>query len=87
MGIKEMNRVNRLLKFLNKYWLILSLCATIVSSLVTWGIHLKGRIDADEDTIKDTTDWVASHEDDIQKLHDKVVRLEALEEARGKICK
>ena len=67
--------MNKLLKFLSKYWLIISVCITIISSLATWSMHLKSRIDADEDILKDTKEWVASHEDDLQQLHDDVLKL------------
>jgi hypothetical protein len=80
--------MNKLLKFLNKYWIILSICATVVSSLVTWGFHLKGRIDKDEDTLGDTSEWAANHEDSIQQLHDDMLKLQEDQRLREKgMCK
>jgi hypothetical protein len=81
-------KMNKLLKWLTKYWILVSISATIITSLTTWSMHLKSRIDADEDILKDTKEWVASHEDDLQQLHDDVLKLKTLEEAREKgICK
>jgi archaellum component FlaC len=80
--------MDKILKFLTKHWAVISVAATIVGSIVTGGLHLKGQIDGLIDTVNDTKSWVSSHDDDIQDLHDKVIRLEALEEAREKgICK
>jgi hypothetical protein len=79
--------MSNIIKWISKHWKILSVCATLVSSLATWTMHLKSRIDTVVDTVNDTKDWVASHDDDIQALHDKVIRLEALEEARDRQCK
>lgn len=79
--------MNKLLKWATKYWLILSVCFTIISSLVTWSMHLKSRIDTDEDILNDTKELVSDHDDNIKTLNDKVIRLEALEEARDRICK
>ena len=69
------NNMNKLIKWFTKYWLILSVCFTIISSLVTWSMHLKSRIDMDEDILKDTKEWVADHEDDLQQLHDDILKL------------
>jgi hypothetical protein len=80
--------VNKLLKFLNKYWIILSICATIITSLLTWGWHLKGRIDADEDKINDMSAWVSAHDDDIQTIHDDLNKLKEDERLReAGLCK
>jgi len=80
--------MNKIIKLITKYWAIISVVLTILSSIVTGGWYLKGKIDASADTLNDLKEWVASHDDDIQALHDKVIRLEALEEAREKgICK
>jgi len=77
--------MNKIIKFATKYWTILSICATIIGSLVTWSTHLKNRIDKDEDTLAATNKWVSDHDDAIQSLHDEVIRLKALEEARDRI--
>lgn len=79
--------MNKILKFLTKYWVILSVVFTIISSLATWSLHLKSRIDSDEDILNDTKQWVEDHEDNLKILNDKVIRLEALEEARDRVCK
>jgi hypothetical protein len=80
--------MNKIIKLITKYWAIISVVLTILSSIVTGGWYLKGKIDASADTLNDLKEWVATHDDDIQALHDKVIRLEALEEAREKgICK
>lgn len=80
--------MNRLLKFLTKYWIILSVASTIIGSLLTGGLHLKSRIDDNLDTIKDMKVLVNNQVAEIKVLHDKVLRLETFEEAREKgICK
>lgn len=80
--------MNKILRFLTKYWIILSLCATILTSLITWSMHLKTRIDSDEDVLNDTKQWVQDHDDNIKALHDDVIRLKTLEEARERgLCK
>jgi hypothetical protein len=79
--------MNKIIKWVTNYWAIISVVLTILSSIVTGGWYLKGKIDASADTLNDLKEWVSSHDDDIQALHDKVIRLEALEEARDRQCK
>ena len=79
--------MNKIIKWVTNYWAIISVVLTILSSIVTGGWYLKGKIDASADTLNDVKEWVSSHDDDIQALHDKVLRLEALEEARDRQCK
>jgi hypothetical protein len=79
--------MNKIIKWVTKYWAIISVVLTILSSVVTGGWYLKGKIDASADTLNDVKEWVSTHDDDIQALHDKVIRLEALEEARDRQCK
>ena len=79
--------MNKIIKLVTKYWAVISVVLTILSSIVTGGWYLKGKIDASADTLNDVKEWVSSHDDDIQALHDKVIRLEALEEARDRQCK
>lgn len=61
--------MNKLLKFLTKYWIVLSVAFTILTSLVTAGWHLKGKIDqviSDLSSLKQIV-----HEDDtILEEHD-----------------
>jgi len=79
--------MNKIIKWITKYWATISVVLTILSSVVTGGWYLKGKIDASADTLNDVKEWVSTHDDDIQALHDKVIRLEALEEARDRVCK
>lgn len=79
--------MSNIIKWATKNWTIISIVFTIISSIVTGGWYLKGKIDASADTLNDLKEWVSSHDDDIQALHDKVIRLEALEEARDRQCK
>jgi hypothetical protein len=37
--------MTKLIKFINKYWLVLTACGTILTSGITIIVHLKGRID------------------------------------------
>lgn len=79
--------MEKTLKYLNKYWVVIVACATIISTSMGMLFHLKGLIDKNVATINQLNTWVAGHDDDISDLHDKVVRLEALEEARDRQCK
>lgn len=77
-----------MLEFLNKYWVIISIIGTILSTVLTGGWYLKGRIDSITDTVANTNSWVQDHDDSIQQIHDDVLKLKTLEEAREKgICK
>ena len=73
--VRKRLKMNKLLKWMTKYWLIISVCVTIISSLATWSLHLKSRIDKDEDILNDTKQWVSDHDDDLKALHDDVLKL------------
>jgi hypothetical protein len=80
--------MEKIIKFLGKYWTILSIVFTILSSVVTGGWWLYNRIDKLNDTVNETNQWVQTHDDSINDLHDDVLRLKTLEEAKEKgICK
>jgi hypothetical protein len=76
--------MNKIIKWISKHWKILSVCATLVSSLATWTMHLKSRIDTVVDTVNDTKDWVAAHDEDLQQLHEDVLRLKEDQRLREK---
>jgi hypothetical protein len=67
--------MSNIIKWATKNWTIISIVFTIVSSIVTGGWYLKGKIDASADTLNDVKEWVSSHDDDIQALHDDVLKL------------
>lgn len=80
--------MKKLLNFLNKYWLVLTACGTILSSGVVEGLKLAGRIDKDVDTITQLTQLVQEHDDDIQTLKDEVAKLKEDERLKELgICK
>jgi hypothetical protein len=79
--------MEKILKFLNKYWLVLTACGTILSTGTVEILKLAGKIDKDIATITALNQWVSDHDDSISELQTKVTRLEALEEARDRVCK
>jgi len=74
--------MGKLKKFLDKYWIILSVCSTVVSSGVMWGLHTMSRIDAVVDQVKDTASWVQDNEDEIKTQHDDILKLKEDERLR-----
>jgi hypothetical protein len=66
--------MGNLLKKLEKHWFYISLAGTIISSIITGGWYLKGKIDALTDTVNDTNQWVQDH-DDMLQAHDKDITI------------
>jgi hypothetical protein len=80
--------MNIVMKFLTKYWMFLSIGFTLLSSLVTGGWWLYGKIDKLNDTVNATNQWVQSHDDSINELHDDVTKLKEDERLRESgLCK
>lgn len=71
-----------MLKLIQKYWFYISLIFTLLSSLATGGWYLKGKIDAQADTITDLNKWIQDHDDAIQTLHDDTLKLKEDERLR-----
>ena len=71
-----------IIQFFKKYWTIISIIFTIISSFVTaiWWVYNKA--DKINDTVTETQQWVSDHDDDIKALHDDVIRLKEDERLR-----
>jgi hypothetical protein len=79
--------MNKLVKFLTKYWIVLSVTATILTSLITGIIHLKGRIDnlinridALEKFVKEDDDLLNDHDSRLDSHEKQLNELETLKE-------
>lgn len=66
-----------LIDLVSKYWKVLSLCFTLLSSLGTGAYYFVKRIEKAETTVASLRDWVSDHDDTLTD-HDK--RLSKLEE-------
>ena len=74
--------MNILIKQLTKYWVYISIVFTILSSIVTGGWYLKGKIDQSSDTLIETKITVRSNTVDVKALHDAVLILQEDERIR-----
>jgi hypothetical protein len=74
--------MDKLLKWLGRYWAIISIIFTIVSSFVTGGWWLYNKIDTLNDKVNETAQWVQSHDDDLKAQHDDLVILKEDERLR-----
>jgi hypothetical protein len=66
-----------LFDLIGKYWKVLSLCFTLLSSLVTGAYYFVERIKKAEATVASLNAWVSDHDDTLTD-HDK--RISKLEE-------
>ncbi|MGH7974810.1 MAG: hypothetical protein ACREBR_04745 [bacterium] len=71
-----------LFKLIRKYWAVISIVCTLLSSVITGGWYLKGKIDAQNDLINDLNQWVQGHDDDLQAQHDDLTKLKEDERLR-----
>lgn len=67
--------MKRLIIFVTKYWVVLSVITTVLMSILSFGWRFYNRLDADEDKINATNAWVSSHDDSINDLQTDVNRL------------
>jgi hypothetical protein len=66
--------MKELLDRLEKHWFVISAVFTVLSSVVTGGWWLYGKIDKLNDTVNDTQQWVQDHQDTInQHDHDLII--------------
>lgn len=80
--------MEKIIKFLAKYWTILSIVFTIVSTLGTGAIYLVKRITASETTITNLNTWVSDHEDTLTDHDKRISKLEEDERLReAGLCK
>jgi hypothetical protein len=55
--------MEKYLKLLGKYWFIISLVGTVVSTLVTEAYYFIGRMERAEATVATLQAWVSDHDD------------------------
>lgn len=80
--------IKKILNFLNKYWVVLAACGTILSTGTVAILKLADKIDKDIATITSLNQWVSDHDDDIQVLKDDVNKLKEDQRLRELgICK
>ena len=71
-----------IIQTVKKYWFLVSILFTIISSIVTGLCWFYGKIDALNDKVNDTNQWVEDHDAAIQAQHDDIVRLKEDERLR-----
>ena len=83
--------LNKLLKFATKYWLVLSAIITLLASMITGGLKLKGKIDQTNATIldlqqqvKDLYDLTDQQDKELDDLDHRIIPLEVKEDLREK---
>lgn len=74
--------MDKIVKWLTKYWAIISIVLTIISSVITGGWYLYGKIDKLNDTVNATNQWVSDHDDDLKVQHDDLLKLKEDERLR-----
>lgn len=74
--------MGELIALIQKYWMIISISFTILSSVLTGGWYLKGKIDTLTTTVDATNDWVSDHEDDLQRHEHDITVLKEDERLR-----
>lgn len=74
--------MNKLLAKLKAYWAVISIVFTLLSSIVTGGWWLYGKIDTLNDKVNETASWVQDHDDDLKAQHDDITRLKEDERLR-----
>lgn len=62
-------------KFL-KYWEIIAFLITLTGSIIVGAAKFANRLDKDEDSIKDSQEWVADHDQAIVDLNNRIIKLE-----------
>lgn len=74
--------MDQIIEFCKKYWAIISIIFTIISSFVTglWWVYNKA--DKVNDTVTATNQWVQDHDDELKTQHDDLVRLKEDERLR-----
>jgi hypothetical protein len=74
--------MEKIIDLLNRYWVVVSIVSTILSGIATGGWYLKNRIEKAEATLTSTNEWVQTHDDSINQLHDDVLKLKEDERLR-----
>jgi len=71
-----------MLKWINKYWFLISIIFTILSSCATGVWMAYNKFDALNDKVNDTNQWVQDHDDELKALHDDNIKLKEDERLR-----
>lgn len=74
--------LNKIMKDIQKYWLLISIGFTILSTIGTIAWNMYGKFDKLNDTVNATNQWVSDHDDDIQQLKADNIRLKEDERLR-----
>jgi len=74
--------MNKLIKKIQEYWIVISIGFTILSTIATIGWGLYGKFDKLNDTVNATNQWVSDHDYDIQQLKADNIRLKEDERLR-----
>jgi hypothetical protein len=74
--------MDALIEKIQKYWMVISIILTILSSIVTGGWWLYGKIDSLNDKVNETASWVQDHDDDLKANHDSILILKEDERLR-----
>ena len=74
--------MEKIIKYLKKNWGVISIVGTLLSSFCTGAWYVVERIAKAENTITNLSTWVSGHDDDIQNLHDDVLKLKEDERIR-----
>lgn len=74
--------MEKFLKLIGKYWFIISVVFSVLSTVATGGWWLYGKIDKLNDTVNATNQWVQDHDDDLKIQHDDILKLKEDERLR-----
>jgi hypothetical protein len=74
--------MERIVTAIRKYWFIISLISTAVSSAATGAWYLIGRMEKGEATVASLQSWVQDHDDAIASQHDDILVLKEDERLR-----
>jgi cell division protein FtsL len=80
--------MEKLIKLLTKYWTIISIVFTILSTLATGVFYVVHRIATAETTITNLNTWISDHEDTLTDHDKRISKLEEDERLReAGLCK
>lgn len=71
-----------MLKWIKKYWFYVSIAFTILSSILSGLWWVNSKFTDLVNKVNETNEWVQTHDDDLQTLHDDTLRLKEDERLR-----
>lgn len=74
--------MEKYLKLLGKYWFIISLVGTVISTLATETYYFVGRMERAEVTVATLQSWVSDHDDTLTEHGIRLTKLEEDERLR-----